>query len=383
MKKILSILGCAALLFTACTEEVVIIEPVFPEEVVELELLAGQSKGIEIDANTSWTVDFADVQAEQYAFLIGPDEIPTHEISGEPGQTRIFVKAYPDIKNYDADIVFYLNLTMLNETQPIAKFTIKKIEKPASIVATETFETVTLAEGGHPSWGGEFANAAEKWSLAYTDKWDLEGVGMQCNLENVASITVHAYDAAGAIANVASFANPWVEVSTFGTQGGFKVIMDVNKDSAAWSLNAITNTYESYVNFRDAEGNILLSLYCTYKAPEESGTSGLALVNPGMLNTWKDNGDNTYQVTFYDSSYITAGGMFMYTAFTVPNYTMHYCYQEGTLDLKYDAEIGGYYVTLAEGASIENITDGEYNFDIYADSYMTTYKLTVVIDFVE
>ncbi|MBO7220458.1 MAG: hypothetical protein J6V21_04645 [Alistipes sp.] len=386
MKKILAILCGATMLFAACTpggEEGV--TPIFPES-QSFELLAGDVQRLVFDANTTWTVSLENDYYAQLSYNNGEGTVFDTEVSGVAGEgitVRVIMNEV--IKNYDADVVFPVYIKMGSTTQTLATITVKQIERPAAISLPYPDPDVTFEEGGHPSWS-PFKNAQHTYHMNYASQWVIEGIRLDCGLDTDYSIKTYAYtEGASDPVEFTTREDSWLTITNgLGENGnGFMVAMDLSKESAQWSW--FDPQYESYVNFEDAEGNVLVSIFCTstYNPGQTGGaTSGLALLNPGILN-WVDNGDNSYAVTFYDNTYLTSGGMRMYVAFTVPNYTMHYCYQEGTLDLAYDADLNAYYVTLAEGASIESIADGEYNFDIYADGYMTTYKLIVNIDFVE
>lgn len=271
MKKILAILCGVTMMFAACTpgggEEPA--TPNFPEETTA-EVLAGDHYDLKFAANMAWTVS---LENDYYATLRYNYENGT-EFSGEAAEeVKMEVVIKSDIKNYDEDIVIPVSLTMDNQTNTLVTLTIKKIERPAPIVMNEEFDTITFEENGHPGWGGEFSNAVKKYHLNYSSPYDLEGVSMSCNLEEEYSIKVYAYNQSQSIAETSYITEPWVEVvSGLGTSGnGFKVVMDLSKESAQWSW--FETQYESYVNFEDAEGNILISIFCTstYKPAPSTG----------------------------------------------------------------------------------------------------------------
>lgn len=271
MKKIFAILCGVTMMFAACTpnDGTGVVAPVFPEAQTA-EVKSGDSYTLNFAANVAWTIS---LENDYYAVLRYNYETNT-EFSGEAAEAvKVDVIVKENIKNYDEDIVIPVSLTMGDETKTLATLTIKKIERPATITLDEQFESVTFEQNGHPDWGGEFKNAAEKYHLNYSSEWDLEGVSMSCNLEGEYFVKVYAYNSTQSIANTSYITDPYITVLTgLGTaKNGFKVQMDLTKESAAWSW--FDTQYESYVNFEDAEGNVLVSIFCTctYKPAPSTG----------------------------------------------------------------------------------------------------------------
>ena len=307
MKKIFAILCGVTMMFAACTtpEGGEGVEPIFPQAVTA-EVLAGDMYTLTFDANTAWTVSLENDYYAQLSYNNGEGTVFDTEVSGVAGEgIKVRVIVNEEIKNYDADVVIPVSITMGSTTQTLATLTVKQIERPAAIVINEIFETVTFAEG-HPSYS-EFHNAQKQYSLNYSDKWDLEGVSMTCNLEGDYAIKVHACNEGKQLVDVTSDyyggAEPWVSVETFGTGGGFKVVMDLSKESAEWSW--WDTQYEAYVNFEDAEGNILVSLFCscTYKEGQSGNEEvNVSFVNPDMApqaDMVLTGSGNEYTLTLY------------------------------------------------------------------------------------
>lgn len=391
MKKIFAILCSATMLFAACSKEETPNEvtPIFPETQT-FEVLAGESRGVPFNANMAWSVS---LENDYYATLTYGDKTGV-EVSGEAGDDiRVFVQVKENLKNYDADIVIPVAITMGNETKTLATFTIKQIERPDAIVLNEElFPTMTFEKGGHPSWGGEFESAKEKYHLNYSDKWDVEGISMSCNLDGEYSIKVYAYNQTQSISDATTITEPWVSVFTFG-QNKFKVLMDLTKQSAEWSW--FGSQYESYVNFEDAEGNVLVSIFCTctYKESSTGGATeapiSLFSENASMMQvTLEDNGDNNYTLTLGMLDLLTMPSYTMYAALKVPDYNMGYFAQENlTLVEAEDTDSGMgkyYYVSLAENATPETLVR-ENNLTIYTmgDAGFQTYNITVILDWIE
>ena len=396
MKKIFAILCSATMLFAACSKEETPNEvtPIFPET-QEIDALEGESYGVLFNANMAWSVS---LENDYYATLTYGDDKTGVEVSGEAGDDiRVFVQVKENLKNYDADIVIPVAITMGNETKTLAILTIKQIERPDAIVLNEElFPTMTFEKGGHPSSGGAFPTAKEKYHLNYSDKWDVEGISMSCNLDDEYSIKVYTNNEGGTCTdtNGESYnAEPWVSVSQFG-QNKFKVLMDLTKQSAEWAWSESQSQYESYVNFEDAEGNVLVSIFCTCTY-RESSTGGATEAPISLFSemasmmqvTLEDNGDNNYTLTLGMLELLTMPSYAMYAALKVPNYYMGYFAQENlTLVEAEDTDSGMgkyYYVSLAENATPETLVR-ENNLTIYTmGEGMQTYNITVILDWIE
>lgn len=399
MKKIFAILCGVTMMFAACTtpEGGEGVEPIFPQAVTA-EVLAGDMYTLTFDANTAWTVSLENDYYAQLSYNNGEGTVFDTEVSGVAGEgitVRVIVNEA--IKNYDADVVIPVSITMGTTTQTLATLTVKQIERPAAIVINEIFETVTFAEG-HPSYS-EFHNAQKQYSLNYSDKWDLEGVSMTCNLEGDYAIKVHAYNEGKQLADVTSDyyggAESWVSVETFGTDGGFKVVMDLSKESAEWSW--FETQYEAYVNFEDAEGNVLVSLFCssTYKEGQSGGNTGAAkvsFVNESMASNFSvsiaDEGNDSYTLTYnlYEGlmpDYHAACGIYLANADQLNPANQF----EGILEL---VKHGDYYHLCFTEAFMSTITDGSelnkiprnYSFDVINTVDWSMYTVKVVLGWV-
>ena len=120
--------------------------------------------------------------------------------------------------------------------------------------------------------------------MSYAGQEGLEGVSISCDLDREYSIKVYAYNQTESIADATTITEPWVSVSEFGNNG-FKVLMDLTKQSAEWSWFESQSQYESYVNFEDGEGNVLVSIFCTCTYKETStggGASDDSIVKMGQ-----------------------------------------------------------------------------------------------------
>ena len=253
--------------------------------VQEYEIESGASRRLQFRATEAWTVS---MEENDNAWLEYDSE-KNYSFSGTATNelVTIWVKTVENIKNYDNDIVFSVNRKMGDaEAQEWAKFTIKKLERPASIVLNDTsFDTITFEEGGYPQYGPKANTDAPKYHLNYSDKWDLEGVSMSYNFDTDVAIKWYAYMEGGSDAvDFTERTDSWVTVSKFGTNN-FKVVMDLTKESAEWSW--WDTQYESFVTFEDEFGNLLAAIFCTstYKEGNTGGGAGeakVSFVNPDM-----------------------------------------------------------------------------------------------------
>ena len=306
MKKIFAILCGVTMMFAACTtpEGGEGVEPTFPQAVTA-EVLAGDMYTLTFDANTAWTVSLENDYYAQLSYNNGEGTVFDTEVSGVAGEgikVRVIVKE--EIKNYDADVVIPVSITMGNETNTLATLTVKKIERPAPIVLNDTsFDTITFEEGGYPQYGPNANTDAPKYHLNYSNKWDVEGVSMSYNFDTDVAIKWYAYMDGGSDAvDFTEKADSWVTVNKFGTNG-FKVLMDLTMESAEWSW--WDTQYESFVTFEDAEGNVLAAIFCTctYK-PGQSGNEevNVSFVNPDMApmaDMVLTGSGNEYTLTLY------------------------------------------------------------------------------------
>ena len=334
MKKIFAILCGATMMFAACTpnEGDGVVTPVFPEETTA-EVLAGASYTLTFDANVAWTVSLENDLYAQLSYNNGEGTVFDTEVSGAEGEGIVVKVVVNDLKNYDADVVIPVTITMGGETKTLATLTVKKIERPEAIVLNTDEPTVTLVKNDWPSWGGEFPTAPLKYHLNYTDKWDLEGYPMNYNLEN-ANIKVYAYNGGNQIAEASTISStPWITVATFG-DNGFKVVMDLDNPTAEWSW--WDTQYEAYVNFEDGEGNLLASVFCTCTYNPNAVVAGESLVS------------------FVDEETATAG----YMSLTGSNdeYTLTY-FQPMALDSTY-SEYFGFKLEGAHQVNFDNEGEG-------------------------
>ncbi len=379
--------------------------------VQEYDIVSGNLRLLKFRATQPWTVTLSE-GAKDYAYLKMGDE-ENDELSGtaDGKEVTIRVMTYEDIKNYDADIVFSVYRKMGNaEAQEWAKFTIKKIEKPASIVAEESIAS-TISFEKYTGWS-EYQNSAnEVYRVVYTNEWDpKDGAVLINNVEGCEKITVYAYNANGTLTNFTSQAVPtfdsegeeierepfWLNLWTtvYDKVKKFNLYMDLSHESAEWSWNPNENIYKAYVNFEDANGNVLTSVYynCTYKPGQAvGGASKMAFINPNMAAqagmTLTGSG-NRYTLTFanpmsFDPMYASMCG------FQIDGGGAQANFQDGGWGalnvVKYeDAELGNYFHICPLDMSTfnpYNLTVRNYTIDAFSNNW-DAYTINVVLDWV-
>lgn len=376
--------------------------------VQEHDIVSGNLRQLKFRATQPWTVSLS-AGASKYAYLKWGDE-ENDEISGAATGEEVTLRVYTheNIKNYDEDIVFSVYRKMGSaDAQEWAKFTIKKIEKPASIVLGGDYETVTLRK--YTGWT-EFSNAGEVYNVNYADEWDpVDGAVLLNNVEGCEKISVYAYNEGGTLTNYTDrvvpqqsadgeevetepfWLNLWTTVLDDGTKK-FKLTMDLAHEAALWSWNENKKAYEAYVNFEDANGNVLTSVYytCTY--------------NPNAIG----GGDTTVAVTFVNESMAAAaemtltgsGSQYTLTLNTPtaldPSYASYCAIQvtnggqawmenqgEGILNVSLLGN-GAYHICPLDMSSFNPyaITVRNYTLTVYTSDYSKSYTINVVLDWV-
>lgn len=239
-------------------------------------------------------------------------------ISGDASNQHVNINVYihKNIESYEKDIVFSVYRQMGNgAAREWARITIKKVDKPESIVVYYLEESATFEKGGHPADGGAFRDVEEKYHLNYSNEYDLEGYHSVCNLDQEVSIKAYAYNSNHELVEASTLVDttnvekeeeqpkPWVYVSEYGEEFGsrnFKVVMNVDQADAAWSWNEDAKCFESYVNFVNANDEVLVSIYCTCTYnPATAGT-----VDPGDVVLFGSNiGEDKMKLEWGNSKY--------------------------------------------------------------------------------
>lgn len=397
MKKILAILCGVTMMFAACTPSEEPVIPVFPEAQTA-EVKAGDSYSLTFDANTAWTVSIENDLYAQLAYNDGSGFTFDTSVSGKSGEGIVVkVNVKEDLKNYDADIVIPVSITMGNETNTLATLTVKKLERPASIVLNDTsFDTITFEEGGYPQYGPKANTDAPKYHLNYSDKWDVEGVSMSYNFDTDVDIKWYAYMEGGSDAvDFTERTDSWVTVNKFGTNG-FKVVMDLTKESAEWSW--WDTQYESFVTFEDEFGNVLAAIFCTctYKEGNTGGGAGeakVSFVNPDMaaqVGMSLTGSDNAYTLTLNDYNALIPQYYSMCGINLADVYQFNYTNElEGILTVA-PCE-GGYYHVQFTQAAMDAFSAGTltpmsiprtYQFDVITPTW-EIYTVHVVLNWIQ
>lgn len=376
--------------------------------VQEYDIVSGNLRQLKFRATQPWTVSLS-AGASKYAYLKWGDE-ENDEISGAATGEEVSLRVYTheNIKNYDEDIVFSVYRKMGSaDAQEWAKFTIKKIEKPASIVLGGDYETVTLRK--YTGWT-EFSNAGEVYNVNYADEWDpVDGAVLLNNVEGCEKISVYAYNEGGTLTNYTDrvvpqlnadgeevetesfWLNLWTTVLDDGTKK-FKLTMDLAHEAALWSWNENKKAYEAYVNFEDANGNVLTSVYytCTYSPNTPESKSAVSLISEyaSMAGVSLSGSGNQYTLTFAESEAFDPSMKNM-TGFKVEDCNQIYFENEGYGILKLnkvedtDSGLGTYYYISFTDAVTDpgTINVRECAIDVLTSNW-TQYTIKVVLGWV-
>lgn len=353
--------------------ETSVITPIFPE-VGSVEIMANQRFGYQFDANLDWSISITE-GAEYASLLSGGLEVES--IDGSAGNGLRVFGVVKNVKNYDSDVSFTLSITMGGITKPLVIYTIRKIDKPTLVKFMYEVEGTTLVES--TSAAAKYFDADSYYTLTYTNEYDAnDGVPLQTTFE-YDSITWHAYNSKGEMTDYTANTASWIKVSTFGSMGGFRVKMNNLSSLAQYSLK--DGAYSGYVNFRDASGKILLSLYCVFDEVvneiEFTLADAAAAAECGITLTGKG---LEYRITYTKAEYLQNGAAYgSKVGIVIPNFTAGWFAIEGNLDFIYDRQAGYGYLVPCEGKVVgKNLANGTYNMTVYSGS--TECILSVVID---
>lgn len=145
----LALLGVAAILSVSCKQEE-IIEPVFPENVVEKTLLPGETIDLKFNANLDWTLKVSGEGAGNY-FGIFDDGMLETSVSGPAGDQVVKVGFTEDVE-FDCDRVCTVTLTMKETSKDIAILTRMRGERVLQVFAA------IPGENGFPESGIEYSD---------------------------------------------------------------------------------------------------------------------------------------------------------------------------------------------------------------------------------
>ena len=129
------VVGLAAVV--ACDKpepEPVVVEPVFPETVLEENVEAGATVEVSFEANLDWELSIP--AAEQNKYWLDDAGVPASKVSGKAGSQTVSVVFSEDVY-YDANVLCEVTLTMGGQSKVIAKLTRLAINRALEVYVAE------------------------------------------------------------------------------------------------------------------------------------------------------------------------------------------------------------------------------------------------------
>ena len=132
------VVGMAAMV--ACKEtpiEPEVVDPVFPSEVTEKNVEAGETIELQFTANLDWELSIP--ASEQNKYWLDDAGLPASKVSGKAGDQTVSVVFSEDVY-YDTNVLCEVTLTMGGESKVIAKLTRLAINRSLEVYVAETSE---------------------------------------------------------------------------------------------------------------------------------------------------------------------------------------------------------------------------------------------------
>ena len=132
------VVGMAAMV--ACEEKPIepeVVAPVFPSEVTEKNVEAGETVELQFTANLDWELSIP--ATEQNKYWLDDAGMPASKVSGKAGDQTVSV-VFSEDEYYDANVLCEVTLTMGGESKVIAKLTRLAINRALEVYVAETSE---------------------------------------------------------------------------------------------------------------------------------------------------------------------------------------------------------------------------------------------------
>lgn len=132
------VVGMAAMV--ACEEKPIepeVVAPVFPSEVTEKNVEAGETVELQFTANLDWELSIP--ATEQNKYWLDDAGMPASKVSGKAGDQTVSV-VFSEDEYYDANVLCEVTLTMGGESKVIAKLTRLAINRSLEVYVAETSE---------------------------------------------------------------------------------------------------------------------------------------------------------------------------------------------------------------------------------------------------
>lgn len=389
MKKFIAILFGAAALFVSCdnNEGGETTGPNFPA-VQKLTVESGNSYEITFTAEKPWSVSLP-AESQVYATL-SYDGTTDVQFYGEAGvETTIVLNVRKDVISYAKDIVFNVLIELEGKSNDLAQLTVKRTPYEITVTGTVTEGDSTFEKGGHPA-DSPFASAPNTYKVTYANKFDgPEGAMIvEHNFDKLYNYRVYAKskDENGNVSFGAvetdEDTHPWVYLVSFGT-GRSKFRLYMKHDSAESVLTAGVG-YEAYANIEDENGDPIVSVYYLYNpsavAPSVEAVK-LANENDATANGVKlEGGGVAYTLTLATADLLTTNHAV--AGLKINGYNASGFMQEN-LRLAHDETDDYYYVTLADGASIEGLVrENTLSIATIDSNGLKEVGVTVILDWI-
>lgn len=132
------VVGMAAMV--ACEKKPIepeVVAPVFPSEVTEKNVEAGETVELQFAANLDWELSIP--ATEQNKYWLDDAGMPASKVSGKAGDQTVSV-VFSEDEYYDANVLCEVTLTMGGESKVIAKLTRLAINRSLEVYVAETSE---------------------------------------------------------------------------------------------------------------------------------------------------------------------------------------------------------------------------------------------------
>ena len=130
------VLGLTAMV--ACEEDKpVVVDPVFPSEVIEQNVAASEEVEIKFEANLDWELSIP--ASEQNKYWLDDAGMPASKVSGKAGNQTVTV-VFSEDEYYDANVVCEVTLSMGGQSKVIAKLTRLAINRTLEVYTAKIGE---------------------------------------------------------------------------------------------------------------------------------------------------------------------------------------------------------------------------------------------------
>lgn len=130
------VLGLTAMV--ACEEDKpVVVDPVFPSEVIEQNVAASEEVEIKFEANLDWELSIP--ASEQNKYWLDDAGMPASKVSGKAGNQTVTV-VFSEDEYYDANVVCEVTLSMGGQSKVIAKLTRLAINRTLEVYTAKVGE---------------------------------------------------------------------------------------------------------------------------------------------------------------------------------------------------------------------------------------------------